>query len=262
MVSPLSCDQCEEWLAGYLLRALEVEETRAVTAHLATCSRCQVSFEVYQALVDRLGQAVPQQEPPAAMPQRLLAAALEDGPYTVVGPGTSEPAQSPGPARWAWVLTAANVLLCLGLAWWIWQTRQESIAAQRSLQDLQRRLALQQQVLTLIATPAIRSVALRGDAASGQAQGILWLQPEDAHAVLVVKDLPPLRANRAYQLWLVWGERQRDNGGVFQVDAHGFGVLQITAPRPLATYRAIGITEEPAGGSPGPTSPRLIGASL
>ncbi|MGE3540724.1 MAG: anti-sigma factor [Candidatus Tectimicrobiota bacterium] len=261
MAMAFSCDHCEALLAGYLLRALEVEELRAVSAHLATCGPCQASLEVYQAVLDQLAQAVPPQEPPARIQQRLLTAALEapEEPATLSDRRLQSKRR---PSSWGWALTAANLLLCLGLAWLTWQARQEVIQTQRTLQELQQRLALQHQALTLIATPAGRTVTLRGEPASGQAHGVLWLQPEDVRALLVVQDMPPLQAHRAYQLWLVWGDRQRDNGGVFRVDEHGFGMLQITAPRPLASYRAIGITEEPAGGSPGPTSPRLIGASL
>lgn len=262
IVPPFSCEQCEEVLASYLLRALELEEARAVTAHLATCPNCQASREVYETVLNQLAHMVPQHEPPAEVYQHLLAAALEEPPQTVRVSRVSGPQQTFWSPRWAWVLTAASVLLCLGMGWWTWQMRQEVVLVQRTLQDLQQRFALQRQALTLISTPEMRSVTLRGDAASGQARGVLWLQPADVQALLVVQDLPPLQAHKTYQLWLVWGDRQRDNGGLFRVDEHGFGMLQITAPRPLATYRAVGITEEPAGGSPGPTSPRLIGGML
>jgi hypothetical protein len=36
----------------------------------------------------------------------------------------------------------------------------------------------------------------------------------------------------------------------------------VHAPYPLAAYQRAGITEEPAGGSPGPTSPGVISGPL
>jgi hypothetical protein len=90
----------------------------------------------------------------------------------------------------------------------------------------------------------------------------LLLNPAEPHAVLIVQDLPPLQQGRAYQLWLGWGDRQRDNGGVFRVDEQGFGMLRVTTPQPFTAYQRVGITEEPAGGSPGPTSARVIGTTL
>jgi hypothetical protein len=64
---------------------------------------------------------------------------------------------------------------------------------------------------------------------------------------------PPLAQDRAYQLWLGWGDRQRENGRVFRVDEQGFEMISVTAQRPFTAYQRVGITEEPAGGSPGPT---------
>ena len=164
--------------------------------------------------------------------------------------------------RWAFLLTAANVVLCLGMGWWTWHVQREAVLVHQRWQDVQRHLALQRQAFTLITAPEARPVVLRSDKAESHARGTLLLKPEEPNAVLIVQDLPPLQRDRAYQLWLVWGDRQRDSGGVFRVDAQGFGLLHITAPRPLTTYRAVGITEEPVGGSPGPTSPRVIGGAL
>jgi anti-sigma-K factor RskA len=107
----------------------------------------------------------------------------------------------------------------------------------------------------------MRPVVLRSDKPDSPAHGLLLLKPEESHAVLIVQDLPPVPRDRAYQVWLVWGNGQRDNGGVFRVDEQGFGLMYITAPQPFTTYQRVGITEEPAGGSPGPTSPRVIGGT-
>lgn len=262
MASPFSCEQCEELLAGYLLGALDLEEARTVAAHLATCDRCQMSQEAYQAVLDQLAQAVPLHDPPGEVQQGLLAAIQEETALTSPGLTRRQPRRTARQPRWVWLLTAANILLCLGMAWWTWQASREVAMARQKVQGLQYRLALQHQALTLIATPRMRAVALGSGAAGSQARGVLWLQPDETQAVLVVQDLPPLQPHRAYQLWLRIGDGQRDNGGVFRVDERGFGIWPITAPRPLATYQAVGITEEPAGGSPGPTSPRVIGGTL
>jgi hypothetical protein len=153
-------------------------------------------------------------------------------------------------------------VLCLGVGWWTWQVQKDTALVQQRWQDVQRQLALQRQTFTLLTAPEARPVPLRSDKAESQARGVLLLQPQTSDAALIVHGMPPLHQNRAYQLWLGWGDRQRDNGGVFQVDAQGFALLRITAPRPFMSYQRVGITEEPASGSPGPTSPRVIGATL
>jgi hypothetical protein len=49
---------------------------------------------------------------------------------------------------------------------------------------------------------------------------------------------------------------------VFSVTPQGYGCLLILSPLPLGSYQRLGITEEPAGGSPGPTGRRVLGGSL
>jgi anti-sigma-K factor RskA len=263
MTAPLSCDEYEELLVDYLLRALETEAMRAVTEHLSTCDRCNAQLAAYEIVLDELAQAVPQQDPPAELGPHLLTAAVEGPTLTAAAPEPLGPPQRPAwRPRWAFLLTAANVVLCLGVGWWAWHVQQEAALVHRRWQDIQRHLALQRQAFTLITAPEVRPVVLRSPKAESHARGVLLLKPEEPHAVLIVQDLPPLQQDRAYQLWLGWGDRQRDNGGVFRVDEQGFGMMSLTIPRPFTIYQRVGITEEPVGGSPGPTSPRVIGATL
>jgi anti-sigma-K factor RskA len=263
MAAPFSCDYCEELLADYLLHALEPEAVNAVTEHLSTCERCSAQLVTYEAVLDQLAQAVPQQDPPAELGSRLLAAAVEGSMFTASAPDLLRPHRRPtSRPRWVFLLTAANIVLCLGMGWWTWHVQREAALVHQRWQEVQRHLALQRQAFTLISAPETRPVVLRSDKAESPAHGILLLKPEEQNAVLIVQDLPPLQRDRAYQLWLGLGGSQRDNGGVFRVDEQGFGLLHITAPRPFTAYQRVGITEEPAGGSPGPTSPRVIGATL
>jgi hypothetical protein len=154
---------------------------------------------------------------------------------------------------------AVNVLSFLGIAWWSWKIWQQAAGLPDQWQQVMYQLDLQRQALALITIPDSHRALLRGT--QGQARGTLLLQTITPHAVLIVQDLPPLPSDRVYQLWLL-RDSTRDNGGIFQVDAQGFGMLLIHAPHPLTDYRAAGITQEPTGGSPGPTSPRLIGGRL
>jgi anti-sigma-K factor RskA len=93
------------------------------------------------------------------------------------------------------------------------------------------------------------------------ANGTLWFTPEQAEGCLVVQDMPQLPSEQVYQLWLLQGE-QRTSGGTFYVDSEGNGWLLISLATPLSSFERIGVTIEPDGGSPGPTTPRLIGGDL
>jgi anti-sigma factor RsiW len=55
-------------------------EAAAVAEHLHTCDRCQASLVAYEAVCDRLAQAVPLHEPPADLRQRLMAAVTDTPP--------------------------------------------------------------------------------------------------------------------------------------------------------------------------------------
>jgi anti-sigma-K factor RskA len=49
---------------------------------------------------------------------------------------------------------------------------------------------------------------------------------------------------------------------VFSTDEKSYGGTRIRAPRSLLDYSEVGITIEPAGGSPQPTGPRVLGGPL
>ncbi len=80
-------------------------------------------------------------------------------------------------------------------------------------------------------------------------------------AIFVVYGLPQLPAGQLYQLWLIH-DGQRDSGGLFAVDDEGYAVLLIHAPRQLGQYQGLGVTNEPASGSPAPTGTRVLTGKL
>lgn len=260
MEAPISCEQCETLLPGYALTALEADEAVAVAEHLSACDRCPGSLRTYQAVVDRMADAVPAQPPPPEIWQRLRAA-IGDEPMTPARASVAlrHRSRREKVTRWVFGLATVQTLILIGMAWLAWTNWPPVLVARPAWEAMQQQLGVQRQMMVLLTAPDARRVVLRSAAAG--ARGILLLQPTETTAALVAVDFPPLRPNRVYQLWLL-RDNQRDNGGTFQVDQNGYAMLTITALRPLSAYRAAGITEEPAGGSPGPTTPRLVGSPL
>lgn len=79
--------------------------------------------------------------------------------------------------------------------------------------------------------------------------------------ILEANDFPPLAPGMAYQLWLI-KDGQRTSGGLFTVSDTGSGTLIFTPPDTLEAFDGMGITPEPASGSPGPTAPPVVTGSL
>ena len=84
------------------------------------------------------------------------------------------------------------------------------------------------------------------------------LSMDGDHGTLVVDGLPVLTEAEQYQLWLI-RDGERTDGGVFSVDRRGYGSMWVHADEPLDSFDSFGVTLEPAGGSPGPTGPRMLG---
>ncbi len=97
------------------------------------------------------------------------------------------------------------------------------------------------------------------DAEADESARIL-LDPSANRWYLFTVGLPPLPADRIYQFWFI-----KDGTPVpvntFAVNDEGRGLLYGEIPTDIGDYQLAGITAEPAGGSPAPTTPvRILGS--
>jgi anti-sigma-K factor RskA len=229
-------------LPGYALGCLDAPEEGQVAEHLASCEHCRAELKRYEWVAAELPMALEISAPPPDLKARILTRACQ----------SAQPDPQPLSA-WqrfrgalqrsapAWGLAGLAVVILLAVSnLLLWQRlgRVES-AAQASL----------------------RTVALASTDFTPGATGELVISRDGEYGVLVVDGLPSLDEARQYQLWLIQ-DGQRTSGGVFSVNPEGYGVLYITSPNPLASYQAVGITIEPAGGSPGPTGEKVLGGDL
>jgi anti-sigma factor RsiW len=77
-----------EQVAAYALDALDEDERRAYEAHLAGCERCRAELAGLTETAGVLGLAAGASEPPAGLRDRILDAAREEGPSSVVAIGS------------------------------------------------------------------------------------------------------------------------------------------------------------------------------
>jgi len=228
-------------IPAYALGCLDDSELAHVEAHLAGCAECRAELAEYRQISDQLVLTSPLAEPALDLRDRLHAriAALQEPPET-----------RPEGSLWerfsaftrqlapVWVPVSLVLILVLGgLAFALWR----GLGAGQVTQPV--------------------TVAFGGTEHAPGALGVLTVSATGRVGTLVVSGLPQIDPSQQYQLWLIEDD-QRTNGGVFSVDQGGFGTLEITAPAPLLGYSGFGITIEPAGGSPGPTGPKVLGAEL
>lgn len=131
------------------------------------------------------------------------------------------------------------------------------------VQIMQQRdhLAWQAELVTLLALTEESGIVLQGTEAAPLAKGRLIRDPDGKGAVLVVQGMPAPPPGQVYQLWFIRPDGRRDSGGLFTVD-DGRGVLYAHLPANVDEYVAVGVTDEPAGGSPGPTGTKVLGGEL
>lgn len=231
-----------DWLPAYVLDALADDETNQVAEHLAECRTCQAELAHLQPVADELPLALAQTTPPPDVKAKLMAA-IHTRP---VNPSILSQPISFG-QRLAGLLRMR--LPALGLA----------VVAVLVLGNL---LLWRQLTLNNLQTSTnMRVYALANTQNSPGAVGTLIMDPNGKYGTLVVDNLATLDSSMQYQVWLITGSAHT-SGGVFSVNPDGYGSLEIHASLPLMQYDSIGITIEPAGGSPGPTGAKVLSAEL
>jgi anti-sigma-K factor RskA len=231
-------------LPAYALGCLDEEDLVRVSEHLADCAECRAEWHAYQATADQLALAAPDVVPPDDLKARLMRRIGSQQPAGVSTPRASwwdrltRVMQHTSPA---WGLAGLLVILALALGnLWLW----EQIGRYQGATQ----------------PGPMRTITLTSTQAAPDASGLVVVSADGEHGTLVVDGLPPLDAEHQYQLWLI-RDGQRTSGGVFSVDAEGYGSLWVLSPQPLSSYSGFGITIEPAGGSPGPTGQKVLGSA-
>lgn len=264
-------------LPAYAAGAASPEEARFVAAALPICPEEAQELADYYMLFHLLPSAMPAPEgaplPVTALLERI-ARPMPEAETAAARAGTParRPANTTRPAAarrtpWRAYALVALALLAFGISNVYWsaelaRVRRDQelilIGQQQMIEQLQQQLTpetpvtLRSQHRNLTPTTTLEGM-----------QGIFIWSDDERVGTLYVSGMPPLENGRAYQLWLM-----RDEGtvaaslGVFTVDAQGAATLVFQASEPIASYSDIGISIEPLGGSPTPTTPNVAVASI
>ncbi|MCL6648483.1 MAG: anti-sigma factor [Chloroflexi bacterium] len=252
----MNCTEFRELHAAAAMRALDPLEVEQVEQHLALCAACREEVAGWERLGTLLALTVPQVEPSPALRERILAVVrCEAASVVTAGPRWRWPRLAP--ARLAVGGLAAALTLAVALGAWGYSLSNE-LETQRQLNaSLTQGLQGREDLVQLVSSqPELRSI-LNGTPEAPTARGRVYTASFSDMALILVDGLKPLGPDRVYQVWLMQAGTPV-NGGTFTVDGLGQGRWLIRAPEPLNRYQAIVVTEEPAGGSAAPTSPRVL----
>ena len=229
-------DELRELLAAYALDALDSEDERAVEAHLATCPDCRRDVAALREAAASLATGVPAVEPPAALKTRIMRATELEARVEPPAPVTPLPAGRP--RNWSLAMAALAAALAVVLGGLNLSLNRRVATLTIQVNAFSERLTMQEQVLTLLASPSARTAALRG---SVQARVRFVYDPLRRQGVLVVSDLPDPGAEFVYQLWLVTGQTP-ESAGVFRPVAGRSIIVPVQAD--FMRYQAIAISVE------------------
>jgi hypothetical protein len=135
--------------------------------------------------------------------------------------------------------------------------QENNLALQQINQSLQSQLSNSDQQLAVLAH-ASHAIPLAGQEAAPEASGTLYVG--QGESVVVLAGLEVLPENQTYQLWLIPadGDGAPLPSGLLAVQQAGVDSVTITLPDDATNYAAVGVSIEPAGGSPSPTGPIVL----
>jgi len=234
-------------LPAYALGSLDADEASRVEKHLLSCWICRNESNAFQAVAEQLSFTAPVAVPSLDLKDRLMQRVQTARPEQHI-------LQTP-PRSWlerllpVWGLASFGLILVLGLLnLSLWQRLNQ-------LEFIHRTAAL------VTAPGGMRAIPLNATDQAPGAMGFVVVGADGRSGAVVVDGLPPLDESLEYQLWLI-RDGQRTSGALFSTDEKNYGGTRIRAPRSLLEYSAVGITIEPAGGSPQPTGVQVLGGPL
>lgn len=149
----------------------------------------------------------------------------------------------------AWVAAGLLIALTGGLGW-------NTVRLVGENRSLVASLDRERDLIAMLQRSDARLISLKGMDQAVRADGSLLINSGDSTGILTVRDLPPLPADRVYQVWLVLDGRKIESGK-FTVGADGRAVAKIQSLG-FTQNSDLMVTIEPKGGMDSPTGPMVM----
>ena len=258
-----NCEELAPLYEEYALGVLEGEERAEMEAHLARAGdKCVAGVAEARWVVAQLAHAAPDAPPPAALRAKIVDA---------IKPAKDEargavPLEQPKLARpralfpaWAWVAAAALALIT---AYSIRQMNNQTVQlgqlqkqlklAQAQSAALQNQLEMNRMVAMVMMSPDSKQLKLM-PVDKNMPMVRAYLHPHMGVAI-TAGEMPSVPSARTLQLWFIPKKGQPMSVAIFRPDSEGLVALVAPVIIPMNEIAALAVTDEPAGGSPQPTT--------
>lgn len=237
MNRPGGNSDCEQrgQAAAYVLGALEPGERERYEQHLRRCASCRADVARLQEIVDAMSVATTPMAAPESLRERIMTQVHAEAElFEAAGLKADRP---PAAGRWRSrrlaMLAAAGAMAC-GIA------VGALVIGNRTPTPTQHVIQA-----TVVSSPGARA-ELRQLGTRGE---------------LIVSGMPQTAPGKIYQVWLAPpGRPPQPTDALFSVDKTGSASVDV--PGNLHGSERVMVTAEPLGGSPHPTTPPIIIATL
>ena len=231
MAAAMNCEEATDLLALDAVGGLEPSDRTEVERHLITCAACRQLAAQYADVASLLPAALEQVQPPARLRRNLMAQV-----YTEATTKTTQP-------------------------WW--QHLLNAIPANRAITAIGAVAVVAALVFGIWGMPGRRQVsppisyAVSGGTSQQSVTGTLDVSTTSKQSVLTVQGLAPLPSTEVYEVWLI-PAHGAPRGVAFLTPSPSGGSWTAVVDVSLAGYGSIAATNEPTGGSPGPTGAQVL----
>jgi anti-sigma-K factor RskA len=249
-------DQLDD-LVAYALDALDPDERAAVEAYLRQHPEAQRLVAELRETANLLPYALTPGDPPPQLRQSIVERARAEAQVPQARGRIVPFWRRPIPAYFGAAAAAAAVAFAV----WAGALRGEIAQLRGELARNQEQLQLvRQELQARDATLAVLQQDVTQVPLEGEGQNVAQLYRSTTGDAALIVALGPLPPDRVYQVWLLDGGAPR-SAGLITPDAAGQGTLALRSDD-VAGATVIAVTEEPAGGSPGPTTDILVSGQL
>ncbi len=239
-----------EWLPAYAADALIDQEKTRVQAHLNEgCQICEAELAILLETLHRL---------PYALPTQKLRPELKEKVWSRLSQEKNMKARG---TNWGFLLRVAAIAAFCALALFLYQRQNDRILQkeieiakiEKMLREQRKEINSQKQEIAWLRDPSVQLAMLVGLQQDANARAKIVWNPNASKGVFYVNSLPPLPAEKSYQLWVI-GAQGPVSAGVFDTSQQGSAVVTISKiDSPVPDVLQFAVTIEPRGGLPKPS---------